>query len=40
MNPASPQPVAIPAWRRWLLAAAIVLEAAWVALLVILTVAR
>ena len=39
MTSSNSQP-ALPAWRRWLLAAAILLEAAWIVLLVILTVTR
>jgi hypothetical protein len=40
MNSPSLQPNTLPPWRRWLLAAAILLDAAWIALLAILAVTR
>ena len=40
MNGPNPQSAALPPWRHWLLAAAILLEAAWAVLLVILAVVR
>jgi hypothetical protein len=39
-KPANAPPVALPRWRRRLLGAAIALEAAWIALLIVLAIAR
>jgi hypothetical protein len=33
-------PVALPRWRRWLLAAAIVMEAGWIVMLAAMAIAR
>ncbi len=40
MKSPNPQPAVAPAHRRWLLAAAIALEAAWIAALAILALIR
>jgi len=40
MKSSDPQPTIAPSRRRWLLAAAIALTAAWIALLVVLAVLR
>jgi hypothetical protein len=40
MNSTNRQPAALPPWRRWLLAAAIVLQAAWLVLLLTLAAVR
>jgi hypothetical protein len=36
----APSPAALPRWRRGLLGAAIVMEAAWIAVLAVLAIAR
>jgi hypothetical protein len=40
MNSGNPQPPTPTVWQRWLLAAAIALEAIWIALLIGLAVTR
>jgi hypothetical protein len=40
MNLHNPPPVESPRWRRWFLAAAATLEAAWMVLLAILAIVR
>jgi hypothetical protein len=39
-KPRESRPVELPRSRRWLLAAAMVMEAAWIVVLVVLTMAR
>jgi hypothetical protein len=40
MNPSDAQPIARSHWSGWFFAAAILLEAAWIALLTVLAVVR
>jgi len=39
-KPRDSQPVALPHWHRWLLGAAIAMEAAWIVILAALAIAR